>query len=102
MKQIPVTQARPKLSELVAKAARGKRFVLGQKGKQGEEKAVLVGLEEFQKMTGKSEFRELVRDTRAQARAALKIESNLTDDDALELADRIVHEIRSERRARRS
>lgn len=102
MKQIPVTQARTRLSELVAKAVRGRRFVIAQKSKQGEEKAVLVGLDEFEGMKRQSEFRQLIEETRAQARAALNIQQPLDDDAALELADRIVQEIRRERRARRS
>src|SRR3989337_25570 len=101
MKQIPVTQARPKLAELVTQAVRGKRFVLAQKGKKGDEKAVLVSLNEFERMQRRSEFRQLVEDTRTESRAAIKLESALDDDAALELADRIVQEVRSERRARR-
>ncbi len=99
MKELTVTKARPKLAELVGKSARGKRFVISQKNKRGQEKAVLIGFSEFNKMKRQTEFRELMEETRKQARAAMKIEDNLDDDTALELADRVVHEIRSQRRA---
>lgn len=102
MKEIPVAQARPKLSELVGKVAHGKRYVIAQKGKRGAEKAVLVGLDEFEGMRRQMEFHQLVDDTRTQARAALGIEKPLDDDAAMELADRVVQEIRREHRARRS
>ena len=102
MKQIRVTQARPKLSELIGKVARGKRYIIAQKGKRGDEKAVLVGLDEFEGMKRQLEFRQLIEDTRAQMRGALGIDQPLDDDAAMELANRLVHEFRSERRAHRS
>lgn len=101
MKQIPVTQARTRLSELVAKAVRGRRFVIAQKSKRGEEKAVLVGLDEFEGMKRQLEFRQLFQDTRTQLRTALGIETSLDDDAALEAADNLVQQARRERRARR-
>ncbi len=101
MKQIPVTQARTRLSELVAKAVRGRRFVIAQKSKRGEEKAVLVGLDEFEGMKRQLEFRQLFQDTQTQLRTALGIETSLDDDAALEAADNLVQQARRERRARR-
>jgi prevent-host-death family protein len=102
MKEIPVTQARPKLSELVGKVARGKRYVIAQQGKRGAEKAVLVGLDEFEGMRRQMEFRQVFQDIRTQARASLEIRESLDDDAAMEAADRLVQEFRRERRARRS
>jgi prevent-host-death family protein len=102
MKEIPVAQARPKLSELVGKVARGKRYVIAQQGKRGAEKAVLVGLDEFEGMRRQMEFRQVFQDIRTQARASLEIRESLDDDAAMEAADRLVQEFRRERRARRS
>jgi prevent-host-death family protein len=102
MKEIPVTQARPKLSELIGKVARGKRFVIAQKGKRGTEKAVLVGLEEFEGLRRQSEFRQVFQDIRTQARAALRVQDSLDDDAAMKAADQLIHELRRERRARRA
>ncbi len=100
MRQITVTRARPKLSELVSKVTRGKRVIIAQKGKRGEEKAVLVGFREFEGMKRQLEFRRLLDDMRTQARASGKIPADLDDAAALELADQVVQEVRRERRAR--
>ena len=100
MKEISVTRARPKLSELVKKAARGKHTVIAQKGKSGEEKAVLLGLGEFEGMKRQLEFRQLFEDTRVQLRTALKIDRSVEDDAALQAADDLVQHARRERHAR--
>jgi prevent-host-death family protein len=101
VKEITVTQARPKLAELIRQAARGKRYIIAKKGKRNIDKAVLVGLDEFEGMRRQLEFRRLVEDTRTQARAAIGLEQPLDDEAAMELADRVIQEIRKERHARR-
>jgi prevent-host-death family protein len=102
MKEIPISQARPKLAELVGRVARGKQYIIAQQGKRGAEKAVLVGLAEFEGMKRQLEFRALMQETRTQLRAALEVEQPLDDDAAMELANRVIHEFRRERRARRA
>jgi prevent-host-death family protein len=102
VKEISVTQARPKLAELISKAVRGKRYIIARKGKRNTERAVLVGLDEFEGMQRQLEFHQLVVDTRSQARAAIGLDKPLDDEAAMELANRVIEELRKERHARRS
>lgn len=102
VKEITVTQARPKLSELIRQAARGKRYIIAKKGKGTTEKAVLVGLEEFEGLQRQLRFRQLIQETRTQLRQSLGITESLDDQAAMEAADRLIQELRRERRARRA
>jgi prevent-host-death family protein len=101
MKEIPISQARPKLAELVGCVARGKQYIIAQQGKRGAEKAVLVGLAEFEGMKRQLEFRQVLQEIRKQGRAALGVKESLDDDAAMEAANELIHAFRRERRARR-
>lgn len=63
---------------------------------------MLVGLAEFEGMKRQLEFRQVFQEIRKQARTALGVKESLDDDAAMELANRVIHEFRRERRARRT